>query len=311
VNFKYYTIIKLTFKKRRWKMQLKRSILIKSAVLIVMIAILPACDLFKAGNSGLTVDERAQTMIAETLAVDHHIQTVVAETLAASGGGEVSSPGTMEPGLAPTETTTPTITLTATQTLTPTPDKPMVSVSVDTNCRTGPGKQYDLIGALLVGEKADVVGESTEGGYWIIKNPDRAGECWLWGYYASVTGRTEGLVRYTPPPTPTPTYEWTGTWTTSFGVPSMMHETIVFTLTQTGTNVTGSFNFGTDIVTLSGTLSADKRTLSGTWTSLPSSGPFAFYLVSANQFTGNKDDRAYEWCGYRADAGLPSPCMGP
>lgn len=281
---------------------------------LTMILVFSACDILIRGDSKLSVDKRAQTMIAETRVVELHIQTVVAETMTASGASDgevVSSTVTMEPGLEPTETTTPPITLTATETQTPTPDKPLVSVSVDTNCRTGPGEQYDLIGALLVGEQAEVVGETTDGGYWIIKNPDRAGECWLWGYYASVTGPTEGLPRYTPPPTPTPVFNWTSTWTTSYGVPSMMHETIVITLTQTGTDVTGSFNFGGDIVTLSGVLSADNLTLSGTWTSPPLSGPFTFYLVSANQFTGNKDDRAYEWCGYRADAGLPSPCMGP
>jgi len=174
-----------------------------------------------------------------------------------------------------------------------------------------------------VGEQAEVVGRSTDGEYWIIKNPDRAGECWLWGYYASVVGSTAGLPIYTPPPTPTPTftatptitttpdYNWTGSWTTSFGVPSEMHETVMFTLTQTGSAVSGSFNFGPDIVSLSGTLSADKRTLTGTWTSLPSSGPFTFYLVSMNQFSGNRDGGTYEWCGYRSGAGLPSPCMGP
>lgn len=284
------------------------------AMFILFTLLLSACNIFRGETEDLSLEQVAQTKIAETMAVEQYVQTVVAQTLGVggpSGEGDEIGDNTLPPEPTATETLIPTITLTPTETLTPTLDKPIVSVSVDTNCRTGPGKQYDLIGALLVGEQADVVGIYAGGEYWIIKNPDRSGECWLWGYYASVNGPTNGLPVYTPPPTPTPVYDWTGTWTTSFGVPAMMHETIVITLTQSGNTVTGSFTFGPDIVTLSGTLSADRRTLSGTWTSLPSSGPFAFYLVSTNQFTGNKDDRAYEWCGYRADAGLPSPCMGP
>ena len=54
---------------------------------------------------------------------------------------------------------TPTITLTPTLTLTLPPSVPMVSVSVDTNCRTGPGVIYDYLTGLSVGEKAEVIGK--------------------------------------------------------------------------------------------------------------------------------------------------------
>lgn len=43
----------------------------------------------------------------------------------------------------------PTATQTPTETLTPTPVIPQISVSVPTNCRVGPGKVYDRVGALL------------------------------------------------------------------------------------------------------------------------------------------------------------------
>ncbi len=89
-------------------------------------------------------------------------------------------------------------------TFTFTPEVPMVSVSVDTNCRTGPGEPYDIIGVLHVGETAEVVAKAPYGGSWIIKNPDGAGTCWLWDQYASVTGNTQGLPIAEVPPTPTP-----------------------------------------------------------------------------------------------------------
>lgn len=90
-------------------------------------------------------------------------------------------------------------------TFTFTPSVPMVSVSVDTNCRTGPGEPYDKIGVLHVGESAEVVGKAPYGGSWIIKNPDGAGTCWLWDQYATVIGDTQGLPVADIPPTPTPT----------------------------------------------------------------------------------------------------------
>jgi len=96
----------------------------------------------------------------------------------------------------------------------------MVTVSVDTNCRTGPGVVYDRVGGLLVGEQAVVVGKYSAGNYWIINNPDSSGTCWLWGQYATVTGNTAGLPEYTPPPTPTPTITPTPTFTSTPTVPN-------------------------------------------------------------------------------------------
>ncbi|HEY6074991.1 MAG TPA: hypothetical protein VIV15_16835, partial [Anaerolineales bacterium] len=104
-------------------------------------------------------------------------------------------------------TLTPTSTLTPTPTLTFTPIIPLISVSVPTNCRSGPGKVYDYRGALLVGEVAEVLARDPTGNYWYIRNPDSAGNfCWLWGRYATITGNSLILPVYTPPPTPTPTF---------------------------------------------------------------------------------------------------------
>lgn len=111
-----------------------------------------------------------------------------------------------------TEFTT-TITLTPMITLTLPPSVPTVSVSVNTNCRAGPGVVYDYLAALLVGEKAEVVGKYTtvSPSYWIIKKGSIT--CWLWGQYATVEGDTSKLPEMTPPPSPTPTSTPTATLT--------------------------------------------------------------------------------------------------
>ncbi len=102
-------------------------------------------------------------------------------------------------------TLTPTATLSATPLLPLTPGVPLISVSVATNCRSGPGKVYDPKGSLLVGKTAEVVGRDPTGNYWYVRNPDQAnGFCWLWGEYATISGNTEVLPVYTPLPTPTP-----------------------------------------------------------------------------------------------------------
>lgn len=102
-------------------------------------------------------------------------------------------------------TFTPTVTLTPMPIFTSTSMVPLISVTVATNCRVGPGKIYDRVGALLPGAVAEIVGRNDAGNYWYIRNPNQSnGFCWLWGEYATVTGNFAALPVYTPPPTPTP-----------------------------------------------------------------------------------------------------------
>jgi hypothetical protein len=112
----------------------------------------------------------------------------------------------LQSGTPALNTDTPAPQFTATITLTPTPGVPTVTVSQNTNCRTGPGTQYGIVGALLIGETAEVVGKnSSVPNYWVIKTPNGSGTCWLWGEYATVSGNTANLPEITVPPTPTPT----------------------------------------------------------------------------------------------------------
>ncbi|MEY2819548.1 MAG: hypothetical protein ACKOBL_06780 [Chloroflexota bacterium] len=115
------------------------------------------------------------------------------------------------------ETATPQFTSTA---VTSTPSVPEVTVSQNTNCRTGPGVQYDNIGALLVTQKATVVGKNTSTGYWIINNPGKTGTCWLFPQYATVSGNTANLQEYSIPPTPTPSPTPTFTPTSTPSAPA-------------------------------------------------------------------------------------------
>lgn len=81
----------------------------------------------------------------------------------------------------------------------------LLTVSQATNCRTGPGTDYERVGLLEVGETAEATGRYSPGNYWIIKTPRGSGVCWLWGQYASVvSGDPASLPEILPPPSPTP-----------------------------------------------------------------------------------------------------------
>ena len=104
-----------------------------------------------------------------------------------------------------TETSTPELS-TATPTLSPTPEftttptTPQISVSFDTFCRVGPGKEYEKVGILLVGETTEIVGRDAVGEFWYVRNPDVGPEfCWMSGEYATISGNYLVLLIQTPP----------------------------------------------------------------------------------------------------------------
>jgi hypothetical protein len=179
-------------------------------IAVVIVLLLSACNLPTGDEPTSTVDEMAlRTSVAETLLADADpTQTPGPDTPTDEQPPPPSN--TPEPEQPPTDTVKPsptdTLEPTPTFSITPSPTDttPRVSVSVDTNCRSGPGVEYDLLGALLVGETAKIVARAETGFYWIIENPDKAGTCWLWAEYATTTGDTSGLLVMTAPPSPTP-----------------------------------------------------------------------------------------------------------
>ena len=151
-------------------------------------------------------DSFVATSVVSTLDANKIIATSVALTVEANREVLPQSTDTLTslPTITPSSVATPTASLapTPTASLTPTgttSSGPKISVSVGTNCRTGPGKVYDFIGELKVGENAEVVGKNTSYNYWVIKNPDANGNCWLWGEYATVIGDTSNLQEYAIP----------------------------------------------------------------------------------------------------------------
>ncbi|MEP7134578.1 MAG: hypothetical protein ABI904_06560 [Chloroflexota bacterium] len=108
--------------------------------------------------------------------------------------------------IAPTETPTAT----ATETLTPepsstsTPEIPKAEVNRESNCRVGPGGQYDLVATYQAGQKLEVVAKDLGNGFLFVKNPDKPeDQCYLLAQNITVTGDLSALPKFTPQPSPT------------------------------------------------------------------------------------------------------------
>lgn len=143
----------------------------------------------------------------EQVAPPDEIQTAAALTLQAV----LTPTGTPSIPLTPskTKTSAPEITETdsagsLTATITPTYSVPMLTVLEQTNCRTGPGEEYEIIVTYLAGKKLEIAGRYDPGNFWLVKsNESPTGTCWLWGQYTEATGSYWAVASVTPPPTAT------------------------------------------------------------------------------------------------------------
>ena len=104
--------------------------------------------------------------------------------------------------IAPTNTQVPAATAAA-PVATALPSKPMLSVSVNTNCRSGPGLKYPITGAVLTNGSFEITAQAPGSTpYLIIRNPDGGADCWAWLEHATVTGVVNNLPILAIPPVP-------------------------------------------------------------------------------------------------------------
>ena len=172
----------------------------KNQPLILIIIVLLLTTL--ACNLQLARDLAGATEVEPTIQETHAAQEV---TDAAPSQPTVPPLSEPPPGDTPTPTNTPTVTPTDT------PSVPILTVTQNTNCRSGPGTVYDLVYIFMIGDEAEIIGRSSVVNYVIIKVPDSSGRtCWLWTQYAVITGNINALPESTPPPTPTPAATATG-----------------------------------------------------------------------------------------------------
>ena len=103
-----------------------------------------------------------------------------------------------------TSTVTPTETPASKPSSTVTPEPPMAEVVRETNCRTGPAGNYDLVATYQVGQILEVAARDLGAGYWFVRNPEKPeDECYLLAQNIKISGDTSALPKFTPQPSPT------------------------------------------------------------------------------------------------------------
>ena len=265
---------------------------------LLCLALMPAC-----GTSGIESPTEAglPTSVAQT--VDAFLQFRAATQTAA----QLSA--------TPTATFTPTATSTAT--LTPTPEGPIAILLEPASCRAGPDLSYPEIESLQAGLILAVM-RTSDVDYVLVLGPGQGELCWLSEDGVELNGVFDDLPIATIPPTPTPSLTptpniiWRGEWQIWVGPTPLTQYTL--SLTHEGLSIQGSFDAGSgNTVNIDGALSADYSTASGIWTSTAGgSGTFEWRRkINPNQFVGNLDGGSEAWCGARAGASLPDPCLAP
>jgi hypothetical protein len=62
------------------------------------------------------------------------------------------------------------------------------------NCRFGPGTSYAVIGALVVGKQAEMIGRNADSTWWFVRNPtDPSISCWLSAEFVQTVGNVQAL----------------------------------------------------------------------------------------------------------------------
>jgi hypothetical protein len=166
-----------------------KAIITSALASIAMIAGIFACNL-PGTPKPLSVDDQAATAIEATLMEGRR------------NGADVPITATFS--LTPNLIVSATPTLAATGTITPTYSVPMLTVREQTNCRAGPGQDYEVVFTYLPNAKLEIIGNYGIENYWLVKSEESpTGNCWLWGEFVEVTGSFWVVPSITPPPTAT------------------------------------------------------------------------------------------------------------
>lgn len=200
----------------------------------------------------------------------------------------------------------------------------MVTVSRDTNCRSGPGSQYTWRGVFRAGQQTEVLKVYTGGHYVVVVDPSGEGECWLWLGYASPTSfeaynlpeavKPPLPVVVQPGPTATPIYTWVGEWNVRVvDMGSGMIRNGVISFHRSGEVITGTVILAPDNITyeLAGSMMPGHVKVAGDFIQATNTGGWAATMNnSLVQFSGNING-VFELCGWRNSSQMPNTCYAP
>lgn len=190
---------------------------------------------------------------------------------------------------------------------------PTVTVSQATNCRSGPGKDYDLLAIVEAWQSVEVVATYPFGPYVVVDNPNGFDTCWLWLEHADNSDFSAfDLPEAERPPLPEPKpedFDWSGYWTAW-----VEGTAYTFYVYVDGSNFTGEFIDGYgQSVRLSGQITSDGRIVNGSWVWGGRSSSFRIQArgQEGGLFVGHWGPSFGEFCGARETLPQPAPCLGP
>lgn len=138
------------------------------SICIIAMALVSSCNI----PTNITTDPAISTSAALTVQAAISSGTLTSATAPASGG----------------------------VTITPTFSEPLISVDDVTNCRTGPGTNFERVTQISPGEQIKIIGVF-ETNYWIVSTS--AGVCWVSAEFATPMGSVQAVPTVTAPATPT------------------------------------------------------------------------------------------------------------
>jgi hypothetical protein len=162
------------------------------ALISLFAILLSACNFPTEQDTGLTMEQQAATLVAQTL-------TAVAEEtsipLASPTAKQEEQPTASPTGTAGAATLQPNVTPTA---LTGTPSATILTVDSNTNCRQGPGQTYAIVIVLVPGTQYQMIGRTEDNKYWIVTEIGKANPCWVPAEMSNAFGNVNQLPVTTP-----------------------------------------------------------------------------------------------------------------
>jgi hypothetical protein len=161
-------------------------------ILSLLVIVLTSCNFPVPQGSGLTVEQQAATVVAQTLTAVGQDNTVPA-TSPTKGGAE--QPQATPTASGETPTIQPNLTSTA---LTGTPAATVLTVDSNTNCREGPGLSYAILIVLVPGTTYQMIARTADNKYWVVTEIGKSTPCWVPAEMSNAYGNVNQLSVTTP-----------------------------------------------------------------------------------------------------------------
>lgn len=165
----------------------------------LLILLLSACNLPvpAAPTSGLSLDEQAATIVAQTLTAVADENPAIQNTPLASPTAD-QSPLATATASGPAPTIQPPTAATSTTGTPGTPTATTLTVDSNTNCREGPGTTYKVVIVLVPNTTYQMIGRAPEDKFWIVTEIGKSTPCWVPAEMSNAFGNISLLPVVTP-----------------------------------------------------------------------------------------------------------------